>query len=202
MKKEEKTELTKERIINAAIEEFGTKGYTASSLYNICKNFNISKGLLYHNFENKDKLYLACISKCFLEVTKYLESQNFESDIQRYTELRFAFFSKYPLYARLFFEVVLQPPVNLINEINKIKKGFDELNKKIYHSVLQSLTLRDGVTEKDAMEYYELMQEMFNGYFSSSVYVNTDFSLLISDHEKKLKKILNFILYGIAKEKE
>lgn len=202
MKKEEKTELTKEKIIAAAIEEFGTKGYDASSLNNICKNFKISKGLVYHNFENKDKLYLTCISKCFLEVTKYVESQNVESDLHRYMELRFVFFSKYPLYARLFFEAVLQPPIKLADEIKEIKKGFDELNKKIYHSALQTLTLRNGVTEKDALEYYELMLEMFNGYFSSSAYANTDFTMLISDHEQKLKKILNFMLYGIAKEVE
>ncbi len=202
MKKEEKTELTKEKIITAAIEEFGTKGYAASSLNSICKNFNISKGLIYHNFENKDKIYLSCISKCFLEVIKYLESENIEGDLHRYMELRFAFFSKYPLYARLFFEAVLEPPSKLINEIKEIKKGFDELNKKIYKSALKTLNLRTGITEKDALEYYELMLEMFNGYFSSSAYANTDFTMMISDHEQKLKKILNFMIYGIAKEVE
>lgn len=202
MKKEEKTELTKEKIIAAAIEEFGTKGYVASSLNSICKNFKISKGLVYHNFENKDKLYLACINKCFLEVIKYLESKNIEGDLHRYMEVRFAFFSKYPLYARLFFEAVLEPPVKLADEIKEIKKDFDELNKNIYHSALKTLNLRNGVTEKDALEYYELMLEMFNGYFSSSAYSNNDFSIIISDHEQKLKKILNFMLYGIAKEVE
>lgn len=202
MKKEEKTELTKEKIIIAAIEEFGTKGYMASSLNNICNNFKISKGLVYHNFKNKDELYLACISKCFLEVTEYLERQNIDGDLHRYMEVRFAFFSKYPLYARLFFEIVLQPPSKLAKEIKEIKKNFDELNKKIYYSALQTLTLRNGVTEKDALEYYELMLEMFNGYFSSSAYSSTDFAMLISDHEQKLTKVIDFMLYGIAKEVE
>ena len=36
MKKEEKTELTKERILTAAMEEFGEKGYAAAALNNIC----------------------------------------------------------------------------------------------------------------------------------------------------------------------
>ena len=103
---------------------------------------------------------------------------------------------------RLFFEAVLEPPSKLINEIKEIKKGFDELNKKIYKSALKTLNLRTGITEKDALEYYELMLEMFNGYFSSSAYANTDFTMMISDHEQKLKKILNFMIYGIAKEVE
>ena len=58
MKKEEKTGLTKERILLAAMEEFGEKGYAAASLNNICAA-GIPKGLLYHNYENKDALYLA-----------------------------------------------------------------------------------------------------------------------------------------------
>lgn len=202
MKKEEKTELTKEKIITAAIEEFGTKGYTESSLNNICSNFKISKGLIYHNFKNKDEIYLACIRKCILEVTEYLSNQNVEGDLHRYMELRFDFFSRHPLYARLFFEAVLQPPPKFVNEIKEMKKDLDELNKKIYKSALRNLTLRNGVTEKDALEYYELMQEMFNGHFSSSAYANTEFQMIICDHEQKLKKILNFILYGIAKENE
>ena len=67
---------------------------------------------------------------------------------------------------------------------------------------MQNLTLRNDVTEEDALDYYEIIQEMFNGYFSSSAYSNSDFTILISDHEEKLRKILNFMLYGIAKEEE
>ena len=58
MRKETKTERTKERILAAAMDEFGSKGYAASSLNNIC-NAGISKGLLYHNFKSKDDLFLA-----------------------------------------------------------------------------------------------------------------------------------------------
>lgn len=64
MKKEEKTGLTKERILLAAMEEFGEKGYAAASLNNICAA-GIPKGLLYHNYENKDALYLACVKQSF-----------------------------------------------------------------------------------------------------------------------------------------
>ena len=64
MKKEEKTELTKERILTAAMEEFGEKGYAAAALNNICAA-GIPKGLLYHNYENKDALYLACVKRSF-----------------------------------------------------------------------------------------------------------------------------------------
>lgn len=46
MKKEEKTELTKAKIFEAAMKEFGTKGYAADSVNNICKT-GINKGLIH-----------------------------------------------------------------------------------------------------------------------------------------------------------
>ena len=62
MKKEEKTELTKSKIFAAAIQEFGTNGYATGSVNNICKT-GINKGLVYHNFKDKDELYLECVKR-------------------------------------------------------------------------------------------------------------------------------------------
>ncbi|RSK54703.1 TetR/AcrR family transcriptional regulator [Bacillus canaveralius] len=48
----------RERIINAAINEFAQKGYENSSTNEIVKKAGISKGLLFHYFTNKKGLYL------------------------------------------------------------------------------------------------------------------------------------------------
>ena len=56
MRKEEKTRRTYERILSAAIAEFGTKSYDSASLTTLCNENQISKGLVYHNFKNKDEL--------------------------------------------------------------------------------------------------------------------------------------------------
>lgn len=197
MKKEAKTELTKEKIITAAMLEFGTKGYDGSSLNNI-SNAGISKGLIYHNFKNKDEVYLTCIERCFSSLKTYLQGQAVDIDLQHYMDLRFRFFSENELYARIFFEAVLQPPKMLSERIKELKKDFDELNKQIYCSTLSAVKLRDGVTETEALRYFEIVQEMFNGYFSSPAYSNATFTDVIADHEIMLSKLLDYMLYGIA----
>ena len=63
------------------------------------------------------------------------------------------------------------------------------------------MTLRPGVTQDDAIAYYEVMQEMFNGYFSSPAYVGKDLQVLVADHESRLAKMLDFMLYGIAERR-
>lgn len=50
-------EAKRDRIINAALEEFADHGFKKASTNNIVKNAGISKGLLFHYFENKESLY-------------------------------------------------------------------------------------------------------------------------------------------------
>lgn len=198
MKKEEKTERTKERIIDAAIQEFGAHGYAAATLNAICSDHGIAKGLLYHNFTGKEDLYLNCVSKCFAGVSAYLREQDAHGDLQKYMEQRFRYFSANPLCARIFFEAVLQPPQELKEQIRERKRDFDLLNRQIYRTAIDRMTLRENVTESDAMAYYEIMQEMFNGYFSSPAYAGKDLETVVTDHEDKLGKMLDLMLYGIA----
>lgn len=47
-----------DRIINAAIKEFAQKGYDKASTNEIVKEAGISKGLLFHYFQNKNQLYI------------------------------------------------------------------------------------------------------------------------------------------------
>lgn len=198
MKKEEKTERTRERILAAAIEEFGKKGYAAATMGAICDEYAIAKGLLYHNFKGKDELYLACVSRCFASLTDYLREQAIGADLHRYMEQRLRYFAQHPLYAALFFEAVLQPPAALAAEIREKKKALDQFNRGVYQAALSRVVLREGVTETEAMEFYEMIQEMFNGYFSSPAYAGGDVKRMAADHEDKLAKLLDLMLYGIA----
>ena len=66
----------------AAMEEFGTKSYDAASLNTMCIENQISKGLIYHNFKNKDELYLQCVGQCYAQMTEYLKRT--EGDLWMY----------------------------------------------------------------------------------------------------------------------
>lgn len=198
MKKEEKTELTRERIIQAAMKEFGEKGYYGSSMNNICGE-GIPKGLLYHNFESKDALYLACVQRCFLGLTHCLSAAAIGADLKKYMEVRLNFFRAHKAEARLFFETRLQPPVCLKEQLSKLEEDFDTLNKALYKGILQGLSLREDITEADAMDYFTLLQNMFNGYFSSPAFQAMPLEAVMAAHEDQLSMVLDFMLYGIAR---
>jgi AcrR family transcriptional regulator len=54
-----RSEETRSKIMNAAIEEFCRSGYDAASVSDICRKAGISKGAFYHHFPSKQALFLA-----------------------------------------------------------------------------------------------------------------------------------------------
>ncbi|WP_346912371.1 TetR/AcrR family transcriptional regulator [Clostridium sp.] len=205
MNRKEKSQISKDKILNAAIAEFGTKAYENASLNNICNDNKISKGLIYHYFENKDELFLKCVKACFDALVDYLSKEefdqlDFQKYMQNYFDLRYRFLKENIYYSHIFFYSVLQPPVHLKEKIRDLRADFDTLNISHYRMALSNVTLRDNISKEEAMEYFFIFQEMFNGYFQSKVYESLDFNSLIEMHELKLSKILNIMLYGISKE--
>lgn len=202
MKKELKTEKTKEKIRSAALEEFGKNGYEGATVNRICSDNHISKGLIYHNFENKDALYLHCVDYTIRSFVGYMSEHGVTDDLHQYISVRFRFFSENPYLSRIFFEAALQPPDHLADAIKPLRQELDEYNTNVYLAALKKMKLRPGVTEKEAIEYYNILQGTFNRYFGSPAYQGAPFSDIISEHEAKLGRILDFMLYGIAKEDE
>lgn len=205
MNQQEKTQKTRERILTAAILEFGNKSYDASSINNICETGQISKGLLYHNFKGKDDLYLHCVRICYDQLTDYLLAQPLDpqdprGNFQRLLDCRQQFFSEHPCYANIFFNAVLQPPKHLVNQLADARRHFDDCVHQFYLDLLGSLTLRDGISRGAAMEYISLCLEAFNGYFRRKADQNGSYQDLIQDHEGKLSRVFDIMLYGLAKE--
>lgn len=198
MKRTERTELTVSKIREAALAEFGVNGYAGGTVNNICKR-GINKGLIYHNFKGKDELYLLCLENSCKKLVSMIEENDCTADPLQYMKLRMHFFTDYPNEAHIFFEAVLQPQEKLRDRINQILEPFEKMNEKIYRCVISSITLRDGITEEDALAYFRQMQRMFNGYFSSSAYRCMTLDERIREHELNLSRFLDFMLYGIAK---
>lgn len=198
MKRTERTELTISKIQNAALQEFGVNGYAGGTINNICKR-GINKGLIYHNFKDKDELYLVCLENSCNKLVSLIEESGCVSDQLQYMKTRMRFFTEYPNEAHIFFEAILQPQEKLRDRIKQILEPFEEINERIYCCFVSSITLRDGVTEEDAVDYFHQMQRMFNGYFSSSAYHYMTLDNRIKEHEMTLAKLLDFMLYGIAK---
>ena len=83
--KKEKSFEKREELINAALIEFGDKGYDNASLNNILKEAGISKGTFYYHFKNKEELYVYLYDILAQEKMKFfnekIKPEDFDKDI-------------------------------------------------------------------------------------------------------------------------
>ena len=204
MKREEKNQQTKRRIMDSALAEFAQQGYGASSVNTICSAQGISKGIIYHYFKTKDEHYLACVEECFEQLTEFLRANSpakgtVESQLEGYFSARVDFFRTHPVYQPIFCEAVISPPAHLTAEIQARKQSFDDLNIAILENLLQPLPLRPGVTMAEVVDTFRRFQDFINANDQAAAINAQEFSL----RDQRCKKALNILLYGvIAREDE
>lgn len=204
MKREEKNQQTRRRILDSALDEFSKQGYGASSINAVCATQNISKGIIYHYFKTKDDLFLSCVEECFDRLTEYLrdhiqlEQGSIEERLEGYFTARLAFFQEHPVYQRIFCEAVMTPPAHLKGEIQAQKRAFDALNIQILEQLLEPVSLRTHITKADVIETFQQFQDFINAKYEMTGIDRQGFEA----HEASCKKALNILLYGVIAREE
>lgn len=201
MRKEEKTRISRERILQAAIREFGENSYEQGSMNSICENNGLSKGLIYHNFKNKDDLYICALRRCTEEMIKYIEEGVYpegsikEKVLSVFTR-RKEFFDKEPTLKKLFYYSVYMPPQHLAKELRDIRRSY----LKVITDLMSSFSFRNGVTMDFVLEYLMLASWMVIRYTLDNTEEDADILSLAEAHEKNMNFFADSILYGIAEQ--
>lgn len=199
MKREEKNQLSRQKILENAMKEFGEQGYGLSSINTICSAGGISKGILYHYFTDKDELYLACVRETFEKLTEalreegLLEVKDIEDGMRRYFDVRLAFFREHPYCHRIFCETVTAPPQQLREEIGGIKSGFDSLNITVFTSLLRNARLCAGTTLDEVVEIFRTYQDFAAVRYQMSV---AD-GIAPEKYEQICERAVHVLLYGV-----
>lgn len=204
MKREEKNQQMRRRIMDSALTEFSKKGYGASSVNTICSAQEISKGILYHYFDTKDGLFLACVTECFTLLTEFMKDEmqvtegSPQAQLEAYFKARMAFFEEYPVYRRIFCEAVVTPPEHLVEKIQECRQDFDKLNIRTLEGLLEPIELRPDVTKAEAIEIFRRFQDSFHANYPIVEFSSQEFQ----NHEESCRKIVDILLYGIVDRKK
>lgn len=204
MKREEKNQQMRRRIMDSALAEFSRQGYGASSVNAICASQDISKGIIYHYFKTKDDLFLACVEECFDRLTEYLRTHiqlqqgDLEERLKEYFTARLVFFQEHPVYQRVFCEAIMTPPIHLKAEIQARKHEYDALNIQILEQLLAPVSFRAHVTKAEVVETFRQFQDFINAKYQM---LGAD-KLEFEAREASCRKALNILLYGVIAREE
>lgn len=73
MKQEEKSLITKTKILDVAIKLFTEKGYNETTMQDILSQSGLSKGAVYHHFRSKNEILEYAMDSELQHVTRYLK---------------------------------------------------------------------------------------------------------------------------------
>jgi AcrR family transcriptional regulator len=198
MKREIKTKQTHDKILSQAIIEFSSKGYEAGSLNTISQQGSLSKGIIYHYFNSKKELYLACIRRCFTDITEDLKARLSKQEglsLQDYFSARSSFFLSHPEEADLFCQAVLYPPDDLISDIKKEREDFDHFNGEVLRRILSGHEIRSDLSEADVFQVFRQFQDFLNAKYHQSP--EKDSAEAMKSHEQECITAMSILLYGI-----
>lgn len=201
LKKAEKTQLMKERILEGAIQEISSSGYQGFRINQLCKKYGFSKGSLYHLFPNKDQLYVACVEESFTKLFQFLKA-DLESvpSLSDYLQSRLRFYQSYPHHSQVFLEALLYRGGQVEEKIRRFRDEFDRFNQAVARRLITEYELKEGVTEEQALAYLDVIQKLFRTYYLTLQELDSELvnSQAYEDH---LQEILGHMVFGIVDQK-
>lgn len=199
MNRDEKNLQTRRKIIDSAWQEFSEKSYGEASLNTVCATGNISKGIIYHYFKDKDELYLICVKECFDALASHLAGvapasvASIEVALESYFDARADFFASRPPYLKLFCQVAMNPPAHLLDAIAEITADFDALNISILTGLLEAAKLLPDITVGEVVEVFREYQDFVN----TRLQMRPSRAGTPEEHEKRRRRSLKILLYGV-----
>ncbi|WGS65656.1 TetR/AcrR family transcriptional regulator [Marinitoga aeolica] len=188
-------EKKRERIINAALEEFSENLFSKASINKIVEKAKIPKGSFYQYFKNKKDLYKYILDQIFQLKIKYISdslknrnSSDFFESFEAMIEAGFKLTLDYPLYAKIGQNFMLEDR----KFVSEITEEYSSQGENFVFSLLKKA--------QDNGEIYEHIDLKMVSFLISKI------SIFILDYIKQnnesmdyenIKKILNDFMFII-----
>lgn len=140
-----------DRIINAAIKEFAQKGYDKASTNEIVKEASISKGLLFHYFQNKKQLYLFLFDYCYDLIAEEffkkidLSERDFFIRMREAVVIKMELLAVYPDLFNFLQMVFMEESNEIKDEFEKKKRQLLEINFAKMYDHIDISKFRDDI---------------------------------------------------------
>lgn len=195
-----KTFEHKQKLLDAALEEFNAYGYEQASINRILHKAGMSKGQFYYHFKNKEALYFALMDFGVAQKLAFFESLQLQEEFPQ------DIFSMFKMQIRYGLAFALEHP-----EIYDLSQAFlREKGNPIYEKVLARSDFRENELIGEMVEaayqrgefredFPLLFIKQMIGYLFNQV---ADFATLDdpADMEQNLNYLIDFMKNGMAKD--
>ena len=131
---------SRQKILDAALVEFGDKGFYGTRVDQIAKRAGVSQALIYYNFKSKEEIYKQIFDNFIDSFVQHIEdtylAQSDDTIPENLREIEFEATLKYALSKRKEFTILLLQGMQKGKGTKQIYSVWDEINKKMRANVL------------------------------------------------------------------
>ncbi len=153
----EKAEETKEKIMEEALHEFGSKGYDKASTNLIHSRAKVSKGLIFKIFKTKSDLYYLVFKKAIDDMIQcvgelhYSDAEDVFAKIVKVTAWKLDYANKNKDAVAVMMEAITKPPKGLEEKIARHYKDLTVLSINQFFIDIPMEKIRDEYTKEDVI---------------------------------------------------
>jgi len=187
----------RDRIINAALDEFAKVGFEKGSTNNIIKAAGISKGSLFHYFNDKQELYDYLIDFTFTNiVTKIKNDLNWDNRdlierIREIGEIKLVFLENYPsLYN---FMAKVYKNIVSVEEITELAEKYESgILSKIYTENIDYGMIKEGLDKTKTFDTIRWGIEKFSEE-KFEAFIRADNNMDMKDMMKEINEYIDYL---------
>ena len=180
MRDAKESEVRRLEIMNAAMQLFMEKGYTNTTTQDIVDKVNISRGLLYYHFKNKEDILYCLVEQYSEKLLKDIYQITFSKDKSAIEKVRGFIEATIISSERISVEgTELQNTVDLEENRYIIDKLSHKLIKKL--TIYFEKIIRQGIEERSFLVQFPLETAEF--LMTAYVFVSNNMNMKYSDKE-------------------
>lgn len=148
------------RMLQAALELFAANGYRPTKVDAIATAAQVSKGLVFKYFGNKEQLYLATLKMAYERLWAVVDEQVWQSSgdlvemVTKATRYKIGLQLQYPLEFKLLlngFVHLKQLPASGRAYVERMMIANQDLTRRLVMPVFAKMTFKEGITAEDAL---------------------------------------------------
>lgn len=208
MQAQEKSEISRAKIIKAATEEFCENGFQGASVRRICQASGVSNGRLFHHFKDKNEIFFATAEDYFSTLAAHIKrfQPDFSESLEENSLMLFAhwqnFWRLHPGAEKFFIEIRVNPPQGLQKPLLAMRRStFVGSLRTVLQNMMANYYPDD--TEQQAFlvgVWLSVLDYTVVGIGLQKVDLYDSVEKWMQSQARMFRKILTAFLYGVDSE--
>lgn len=194
----------KDEILRACLHEFAEYGYEKANTNRISEQAGVSKGLIFHYFGSKQRLFMLTVETCIDELMSRfegfsMEGLGFVEATLVYARIKADFFAENPEQYKVISQAFMQTPEALKSELRQRYAKLHAVGMQIMQGLLAKLELRARVSPERAMEMITAVLATLENRYVPILSTEARISVeLMNRITQDYVELMELVLYGIA----